>query len=91
MNKHIGSRVEASVFKSNRSQAIRLPKAVAFPEGVKKVTIEQTEDGGLLIKPVRFSTWADYFNRPPPPEGFVEEMLRAVENDPPPEPGPSFD
>jgi len=27
------------LFKSNRSQAVRLPKDVAFPEGVKDVTI----------------------------------------------------
>lgn len=29
----------ASVFKSNKSQAIRLPKPVALPESVKKVEI----------------------------------------------------
>ena len=27
------------LFKSNRSQAVRLPKEIAFPEGVKEVTI----------------------------------------------------
>ncbi len=29
----------ASVFKSNKSQAVRIPKPVALPEGVKKVDI----------------------------------------------------
>src|SRR3546814_3903734 len=28
-----------TVFQSNRSQAVRLPKDVAFPEGVKEVTV----------------------------------------------------
>ena len=31
--------MEATVFLSNRSQAVRLPKAVALPEDVKKVEI----------------------------------------------------
>ena len=30
---------QASVFKSNQSQAIRLPKAVALPEHIKKVDV----------------------------------------------------
>jgi antitoxin VapB len=29
----------ANLFKSNRSQAVRLPKAVAYPESVKQVDI----------------------------------------------------
>ena len=29
----------ASLFKSNRSQAVRLPKAVAYPDSVKQVDI----------------------------------------------------
>ncbi len=31
--------METTVFLSNRSQAVRLPKAVALPEDVKKVEI----------------------------------------------------
>lgn len=30
---------QASVFKSNRSQAVRLPKAVALPEDVRRVEV----------------------------------------------------
>lgn len=30
---------KTTVFKSNRSQAVRLPKAVALPDGVKQVDI----------------------------------------------------
>ena len=31
--------VQASIFKNNKSQAMRLPKPVAFPDSVKKVDI----------------------------------------------------
>lgn len=34
-----GGTMETTVFLSNRSQAVRLPKAVALPEDVKKVEI----------------------------------------------------
>ena len=34
-----GGVMETTVFLSNRSQAVRLPKAVALPEDVKKVEI----------------------------------------------------
>ncbi|CAM3943594.1 type II toxin-antitoxin system VapB family antitoxin [Vreelandella rituensis] len=30
---------QGAVFKSNRSQAVRLPKALALPDGVKRVDI----------------------------------------------------
>ena len=33
------TRERASLFKSNKSQAVRLPKAVAYPESVKQVDI----------------------------------------------------
>ena len=32
---------QSTVFKSNRSQAVRLPKDVAFPDSVKKVVIRK--------------------------------------------------
>lgn len=92
MNKH-GPRKsrEVAVFKSNRSQAIRIPKEFAFPEGLRKVTITQLEDG-LLVKPSKLGNWAEYFRtRPDIDEESAREMLKAVANDPPPEPVPSFD
>ena len=30
---------QGAVFQSNRSQAVRLPKAVALPDGVKRVDV----------------------------------------------------
>ena len=38
-----------SVFKSNTSQAIRLPKAVALPESVKRVDIIPVGRGRLIL------------------------------------------
>lgn len=51
-----------SLFKSNRSQALRLPKAVAFPEGVREVDI-RIEGNRRVLSPAG-SSWDDFFARP---------------------------
>ena len=48
-----------NLFLSNRSQAVRLPKDVAFPENVKEVTI--LRDGGRRIIIPANSVWDDFF------------------------------
>lgn len=50
----------ASVFKSNRSQAIRLPKRVAYPDDVKRVDIV-IEGRSRIITPAgeSWDTWFD--------------------------------
>ncbi|WP_280512629.1 type II toxin-antitoxin system VapB family antitoxin [Asticcacaulis benevestitus] len=45
-----------TLFQSNRSQAVRLPKDVAFPEGVKDVTILR-EGGRRIIVPSNSCYW----------------------------------
>jgi antitoxin VapB len=82
VNKHDPSKPprEASLFKSNRSQAVRIPKDLAFPEGVKKVTITPVEGGGLLIKPKRPATWAEYFRDGP---FLAEDFPDDIEDSPP--------
>lgn len=51
-----------TVFRSNRSQAVRLPKDVAFPPEVKEVRI--IKDGkSRIIVPVD-ALWDDFFARP---------------------------
>ena len=52
----------ATVFKSNRSQAVRLPKAVAFPDDVKELRIIR-EGPGLLLVP-KGKVWADFLAEP---------------------------
>jgi len=54
--------VETTLFKSNKSQAVRLPKAVAFPEGVREVTI--IRDGKRRIIAPADSSWDDFFAAP---------------------------
>jgi len=39
----------ASVFRSNKSQAVRLPKPVALPDSVKKVDIIPLGCGRLIV------------------------------------------
>ncbi len=51
-----------TLFQSNRSQAVRLPKDVAFPEGVREVTI--LKEGGRRIIVPSNSVWDDFFANP---------------------------
>lgn len=67
---------ETTIFKSNRSQAVRIPKELAFPEGVKKVVVRKVGHS-LVITPAE-SVWDDFFDKPgcpdfpdrPPQGGF---------------------
>jgi antitoxin VapB len=51
-----------SLFQTNRSQAVRLPKDVAFPAGVREVTI--LRDGARRIIVPTESMWDDFFDSP---------------------------
>ncbi len=48
-----------TLFLSNRSQAVRLPRDVAFPEGVKEVAILR-EGARRVIVPAN-AVWDDFF------------------------------
>lgn len=50
------------VFKSNKSQAVRLPKPVAFPEGI--VEIEIVAVGNTRIITPAGSSWDEWFDSP---------------------------
>lgn len=50
------------LFRSNRSQAVRLPKEVAFPEGVTDVTI--LRDGRRRVIAPADAVWDDFFDAP---------------------------
>ena len=52
--------METTVFLSNRSQAVRLPKAVALPEDVKKVEI--TAIGRTRIITPAGESWDSWFD-----------------------------
>jgi antitoxin VapB len=53
----------STVFTSNRSQAVRLPKAVAFPEGVHQVDILKI--GRSRVITPRGQRWDDLFQNGP--------------------------
>ena len=54
--------VETRLFKSNKSQAVRLPKDVAFPEDAHEVAI--IRDGKRRIIAPADSSWDDFFAAP---------------------------
>ena len=54
--------VRTKLFQSNRSQAVRLPKDVAFPDGVKEVTV--LRDGKRRIIVPASAVWDDFFDAP---------------------------
>jgi antitoxin VapB len=51
-----------TVFQSNRSQAVRLPKDVAFPAGTREVTVLR-EGKRRVITPAD-AAWDDFFDAP---------------------------
>lgn len=51
-----------TVFQSNRSQAVRLPKDVAFPQGVREVTILRDGIRRVIVPADR--SWDDFFAAP---------------------------
>ena len=63
--------VKTKIFKSNRSQAVRLPKEVAFPESVKDIEIVAIGNR-RLIQPVGQS-WDEWFDAPGVSSDFMTE------------------
>ncbi len=56
----------AAVFKSNRSQAVRIPKDMEFPDDLKKVVIRKVGNSRVLTP--KDSLWLDYFEQPGVPD-----------------------
>ena len=63
--------VHTKIFKSNRSQAVRLPKEVAYPETVKEVEI--TAIGNKRIVAPAGQSWDDWFDGPGVSSDFMSE------------------
>jgi antitoxin VapB len=62
----------STVFVTNRSQAVRLPKAVAFPEGVHQVEIIKLGHSRLVTPAGR--RWDEFFvNGPPASKDFLSQ------------------
>lgn len=67
---------KSTVFTTNRSQAVRLPKAVAFPEGVREVEVLKIGESRLIVPAGR--RWDDYFNGPPVSDDFMSERVQPL-------------
>jgi len=64
--------VVTTVFRNNRTQAVRLPKAVALPDDVRQVEV-RTVGASRIISPVGAS-WDDWFDTwEPMSDGFACE------------------
>jgi antitoxin VapB len=70
--------IRSTVFTSNRSQAVRLPKPVALPESVRQVEIVKV-GRSRLISPAGHS-WDEFLEAPRVSEDFMTER-----DQPPPE------
>jgi len=69
----------STVFTNNRSQAVRLPKAVAFPEGVHHVDILKIGHSRVIIP--QGKRWDDLFHAGPRVSGgfTIEREQQAAE------------
>ena len=62
---------KASVFKSNRSQAVRLPKSVALPDDVKRVDVVAV--GKTRIITPEGTSWDEWFEGDRVSDDFMVE------------------
>lgn len=62
--------IQTTIFKSNKSQAVRLPKAVEMPENVKNVDIVAI--GNKRIITPTGAAWDDWFEGLGVSEDFME-------------------
>ena len=68
---------KASVFKSNKSQAVRLPKSVALPDDVKRVDVVAI--GNTRILTPEGTSWDEWFDGEPVSEDFMAERDQPAE------------
>lgn len=63
--------IHTTVFKSNKSQAVRLPKPVALPDSIKKVGIVAI--GNTRIITPAGETWDQWFDGPGVSDDFMPD------------------
>ena len=61
--------IHTTLFKSNKTQAVRLPKPVALPESIKKVDIVAI--GNTRIITPAGKTWDQWFDEPGVSDDFM--------------------
>lgn len=70
---------QSTVFTTNKSQAVRLPKAVALPGSVKRVEIVKLGHA-RLITPVDMA-WEAFFDGPAVSEDFMADRAQPPEQE----------
>lgn len=70
---------KASVFKSNKSQAVRLPKSVALPDDVKRVDVVAV--GRTRIITPEGTSWDEWFAGEAVTDDFMSEREQPAEQD----------
>jgi antitoxin VapB len=68
------SSIVTTLFRSNTSQAVRLPKALELPDSIKKVRI--TAVGNTRIIAPEADSWAAWFDGPAASADFMENRLQ---------------
>jgi len=61
---------QASIFKSNKSQAVRIPKPIALPDSVKKVDIIPLGNARLIVPAGQ--AWDSWFDAQGVSEDFMQ-------------------
>jgi antitoxin VapB len=76
----IMSKAIGTVFENNRTQAVRLPAEMRFPESVKKVTVRAVGKD-RIISPVE-NTWDSFFlNEKTVSDDFMSERAEQIESE----------
>lgn len=70
---------QATIFTNNKSQAVRIPKALEFPEDVKKVVIVSIGDA-RLITPAGTS-WDSWFEGEGVTADFMDEREEPLDQE----------
>ena len=71
--------MESTVFKSNRTQAVRLPKAVALPGNIKKVDVIAV--GQTRIITPAGASWDSWFDGPSVSADFMQDREQPAEQE----------
>ena len=70
---------QATIFTNNKSQAVRIPKALEFPEGVKKVNVIPMGNA-RLIAPAETS-WDSWFDGEAVSADFMTEREQLADQE----------
>jgi len=71
--------MESTVFKSNQTQAVRLPKAVALPGNIKKVDVIAV--GQTRIITPAGASWDSWFDGPSVSADFMQDREQPTEQE----------